>query len=142
LQRTGEGVALIREGLTGYTEFGAGLGITDHLTHLAEAQALDGKSDDALSTIQEAFHANPAELIFQPNILTLRGELRLKRGQTKLAEADFHEAIGLARKMTAKAWELRAVTSLARLLRDTGRREARCLLKFTTGSQKASRQRI
>jgi predicted ATPase len=40
-----------------------------------------------------------------------------------LAEADFPEAIALAQKMSAKAWELRATTSLARLLRDTGRRD-------------------
>jgi predicted ATPase len=124
-----EGVALIREGLTGYTESGAGLAITDHLTHLAEAQALDGKSDDALSTIEEALQANPEELVFRPNTLTCRGELRLKRGQTELAEADFREAIGLARKMTAKAWELRAATSLARLLASQGRRDqARTML--------------
>ena len=98
-----EGVALIREGLTGYTESGAGLAITDHLTHLAEAQALDGQSDDALSTIEEALQANPQELVFRPNTLTCRGEFRLKRGQSKLAEADFSEAIELARKMNAKA---------------------------------------
>ena len=129
LGSTGEGVAMIREGLTGYTESGEGLAITDHLTRLAEAQALDGKSDDALITIEEALEANPEELVFRPNILNCRGELRLKRGQTQLAEDDFREEIGLAREMTAKAWELRATTSLARLLRDTNRREeARAIL--------------
>jgi len=56
--------------------------------------------------------------------LRCRGELRLKLNQTELAELDFREAIGLARNMNAKAWELRATTSLARLLRDTGRRDA------------------
>jgi tetratricopeptide (TPR) repeat protein len=118
-----EGVALIHEGLSGYRDSGAGLAITDHLTRLAEAQTLAGKSDDALSTIEEALQANPEELVFRPNTLTCRGELRLKRGLTKLAEADFRAAIGLAHRMTAKAWELRATTSLARLLRDTGRRD-------------------
>jgi class 3 adenylate cyclase/tetratricopeptide (TPR) repeat protein len=129
LGRTGEGVALIREGITGFTESGAGIGISNYLTHLAEAQALDGKLDDALITIEEALQANAEELVFRPNILTFRGELRFKRGQTKPAEADYREAIGLARKMIAKAWELRATTSLARLLRDTDRRdEARTML--------------
>ena len=121
-----EGVALIREGLTGYTESGAGLGIADHLTHLAEAQALEGRSDDALSTIEQALHANREELVFRPNSLTCRGELRLKRGQTELAEADFREAIALARKTQAKTYELCATISLARLLRDTGRRAEAC----------------
>jgi len=60
-------------------------------------------------------------------------------GESQLAEADFREAIALAQKMSAKAWELRAATSLARLLRDTGRRdEARAILSeiynwFTEG---------
>src|SRR6202011_4290098 len=98
LGSTGEGAALIRQGLTGMTDSGAGLGITDHLTWLAEAQALDGKSDQALATIEEARQANPEELVFRPNVLNCRGELRHKRGQIELAEADFREAIALAAK--------------------------------------------
>ena len=48
---------------------------------------------------------------------------------SELAEADFREAIALAQKMGAKAWELRAATSFARLLQDTGRHdEARSIL--------------
>ena len=110
-------------------ETGARVAITDYLTVLAEALALDGALTDALSTIEDALQANPEELIFRPNILTCRGELRLKIGQAELAEADFREAIELAQKMSAKAWELRATTSLARLLRDTSRRdETRAML--------------
>jgi len=58
-----------------------------------------------------------------PETLRLRGELRLKLGQTELAEACFREAIALARNMGAKAWEVRATTSLARLLAKYGRRD-------------------
>ena len=62
-------------------------------------------------------------------MLRLRGELRVKQGQTELAEDDFREAIALAQKMSAKMWELRVTTSLARLLRETGRSdEARAML--------------
>jgi predicted ATPase len=90
-------------------------------------------------TIEEALQANPEELVFRPNALTCRGDLRFKVGQTELAEADFREAIALAQKMLAKAWELRAATSLARLLASQGRRdEARMMLSdiynwFTEG---------
>ena len=130
LGRAGEGATLIRQGIAGLAEIGSRAFITDHLTRLAEAQALDGKIDDALITIEEALQANPEELFYRPNALICRGELRLKLGQTGLAEADFREAIALAQKMTAKAWELRATTSLARLLRDTkvNRDEARTML--------------
>jgi predicted ATPase len=110
-------------------EAGVRLAITDHLTRLAEAQTFAGLIDDALITIEEALQANPEELVYRPNALTCRGELRLKLGQTELAEADFRDAIALAQKMKAKAWELRATTSLARLLEKQGRRdEARAML--------------
>ncbi len=129
LGHTGEGVALIRQGLAGLAEDGSRLGITHYLTSLAEAQALDGRLDDALIIIEEALQANLEELIYRPNALTCRGALRLKVGEPELAETDFREAIALAQKMKAKAWELRATISLARLLRDTGRRdEARAML--------------
>jgi predicted ATPase len=62
-------------------------------------------------------------------MLRLRGELRLKNGQPELAEADFGEAIALARQIGAKAWELRTTMSLARLLAKQARRdEARTML--------------
>jgi tetratricopeptide (TPR) repeat protein len=129
LDRPGEGVALIRQSLAGLAEAGFRLTITAHLTFLAEAQALDGKLDDALITIEEALQANPEELVFRPNALSCRGNLRLKLGQTELAEADFREAIALAQKMQAKAWELRATISVARLLDQQGKRdEARTML--------------
>jgi predicted ATPase len=129
LGRAGEGVALIHQGVAGLSEAGVRVTITEQLTRLAEAQALDGKIDDALITVEEALQANSEELGLRPHALTCRGELRLKLGQTQLAEADFHEAIALAQKMQAKAWELRATMSLARLLAEQRKRdEARAML--------------
>jgi class 3 adenylate cyclase len=139
LGRAGEGAALIRQGLSGLAEIGSRLYITDHLTGLAEAQALDGEIDEALITIEEALQANPEELVYRPNALTFRGELRLKLDQPELAEADFRGAIALAQTMQAKGWELRATLSLARLLASSDRRgEARTMLaeiynRFTEG---------
>ena len=83
---------------------------------------------DALETVEQALKMNPKEP-YRPQALTLRGELRLKQGQTDLAEADFREALAVARIMGAKALELRATMSLARLLRDNNRcDEARAML--------------
>jgi hypothetical protein len=129
LGRTGEGVALVRQGLAGFADTGNRLSLQDHLKWLAEAQALDGKIDDALITIEEALQANPEEVVSRPNALICRGDLRFKVGQIALAEADFRNAIALAQKMQARAWELRATTSLARLLAKHGERdEARMIL--------------
>ena len=56
----------------------------------------------------------------------VRGEIRLLQGEAELAEADFRDAIAVAREMSAKAWELRAATSLARLRREQGKRAEAC----------------
>ena len=50
------------------------------------------------------------------------------------AEDNYHQAIAVARRQSAKFWELRAATSLARLWRDQGKHtEARDLLAPTYG---------
>ena len=124
-----EGVALIRKGLSGLVAIGARLGFPLYLTYLAEAQKLDGAIDDALATIEDALQANPDEIIYLPETLRCRGELRLELAHTELAEADFREAIAVAQQMTAKILELRATTSLARLLANQGHcEEARAML--------------
>jgi tetratricopeptide (TPR) repeat protein len=129
LGRTGEGVALLRQTVASATASGVRIRIVMYLTQLARVQMLDGAIADAFGTIEEALRANPEELWYRPETYRVRGELRLKHGDRSLAEADFREAIALAQKMSAKAWELRATTSLARLLEKQGRRdEARAML--------------
>ena len=129
LGRATEGVELIRRGIAGRREIGQRVGISSLLTNLAAAQAREGVIVDALETVEQALQANPDELIYRPETLRLRGELRLIQGQTELAEAGFREAIALAQKIGAKAWELRATTSLADMLAKHGRRdEARAML--------------
>jgi predicted ATPase len=123
LGSAGEGISLIRQGLACMAEVGARANITEFLRRLAEAHALDDMIDDAIGTIEEALKANPQELVYRPHALICRGELRLKIGKIDLAEADFREAIASAQKMSAKAWELRATTSLARLFEKQGRRD-------------------
>jgi len=48
----------------------------------------------------------------------------LRRSGTEEAGHCFQGALYVARKLDAKSFELRAITSLARLLRDTRRRDA------------------
>src|SRR5262249_21221396 len=80
-------------------------------------------------TLEQALQMNPDELVYRPETLRLRGELRLRQGQTELAEADFRDSLALAHNIGAKAWELRTTMSLARLLTKQGRRdEARTML--------------
>jgi len=129
LGRATEGVALIRRGIAGLLEVGFRLGIPIYTASLAAAQRREGAIADALETVEQALRANPDQLVSRPEMLRLRGELRLKQGQMESAEADFREAIALAQKMGAKTLELQATTSLARLLSKRGERaEARSVL--------------
>jgi tetratricopeptide (TPR) repeat protein len=123
-----EGVALIRLGMAGWTEIGTRMGVSSWKTYLAEAQERAGSLEDALETIQEALEVHPDELAHRPETLRLCGELRLNNGQTQIAEAVFREAIALAISMGAKAWELRATMSLARLLANQGRLGEACAM--------------
>ncbi|MGC1679285.1 MAG: adenylate/guanylate cyclase domain-containing protein [Candidatus Binataceae bacterium] len=129
LGAAGEGIALIRQGLAEKIEIGSKLHSVEALICLAEAQALGGMTQDALIAIERALEENPYEVLVRPEAMTIRGELRQKVGQSKPAEADFREAIALAQRMGAKMLELRATTSLARLLDRQGKRdEARAML--------------
>ena len=61
----------------------------------------------------------------------MKGELLLAQDASNAAQAEesFRTAIDISRKQKAKSWELRATTSLARLLAKTDRRdEARAML--------------
>ena len=59
----------------------------------------------------------------------LRGELLAATGNRAAAEETFRHTLNVARHQSAKLWELRAATSLARLWRDQGKRtQARNLL--------------
>jgi class 3 adenylate cyclase/tetratricopeptide (TPR) repeat protein len=124
---------LIRAAIAEYDVQKFFLARTWNLWALAETQAMAGSIDDALITLEQALETNPDELLYRPLAYRLRGELRRRRtndrSMLELAEQDFGEAINLSRSMSAKSLELRATTSLARLLRDTGRREeARAML--------------
>jgi predicted ATPase len=60
----------------------------------------------------------------------------LRQDDSNIAEARscFDRAIEIARKQSAKSWELRATTSLARLLSNQGKRdEARAMLSEIYG---------
>jgi tetratricopeptide (TPR) repeat protein len=129
LGNVGEAISLIRQGIAGVADAGGRVGISDLLTQLAESQALGGRFEDALVTLDDALQTNPEEVVFRPNILKCRGELRLELGHIDLAEADFRNAIALAHEMSAMARELRAATALARLLAKQGKSdEARAIL--------------
>jgi class 3 adenylate cyclase/tetratricopeptide (TPR) repeat protein len=143
LGHLGDGMPNVYLGLEGLNESGAGIMMPLYLCWVAIAESLEGRVPQALERIENALLASPLELTWGPEVTRMRGELRRVVGQTEQAEADFRGAIALAQEISAKAWELRAATSLARLLGDAGRRdEGRAVLSgiydwFTEGSDTA-----
>ena len=93
------------------------------------------RSNDSVTSkaIAEALHLlqQSGECFSEAEIYRVRGELLLKQNESNRDEvqASFERAIQIARAQTAKSLELRATTSLARLLRDTNRcHETRAML--------------
>jgi tetratricopeptide (TPR) repeat protein len=101
---------------------------------LTEVYMLTGDITEAVLSLEQALAFDTEEVLFQPELLRLRGELRLRGGYGteapfEMAERDFRAAMDAARAMSAKSDELRATTCLARLLAQRGRRdEARARL--------------
>ncbi len=68
---------------------------------------------------------------FEAEVHRIAGEITLLSPERDAAKAEgyFKSALAVARQQQAKSWELRAAMSMARLLRDQGKRdEARELL--------------
>jgi predicted ATPase len=100
---------------------------------LAEAYMETGGFDLGLCALTEALAAAGEKDIhnYEAETQRLKGELLLRQDESNTAEAQncFQRAIAIARKQSAKSWELRATMSLARLLNEQGRRdEARTML--------------
>jgi predicted ATPase len=93
-----------------------------------------GQTAEGLDAIAEALAlvASTNERFYEAEIYRVKGELLLKHGGSNTgaeAERCFRQALDIARVQSAKSWELRSATSLARLWRDQGRRaQARDLL--------------
>jgi class 3 adenylate cyclase/tetratricopeptide (TPR) repeat protein len=96
---------------------------------VAEVQAAARMHAAAMDSVQLAIASGTQAGVFTPDIIRIRGDVFAGIGQPDKAEADFRDAIARSQKIRAKMFELRATVSLARLLRDTDRREeARAML--------------
>ena len=72
-----EGTKLIGEGVAGMLAGPVRVGITMHMTWLAEAHLSTGSIPQAIVAAEEALRINPQELFMRPNSLRLRGEIGL-----------------------------------------------------------------
>jgi DNA-binding NtrC family response regulator/predicted ATPase len=130
-----EGIDHIHEGLVAFRATGAYIQLPSWLALLAEVyrpvNPAEGihVSNRALEILERT-----GERYYEAELYRLKGELLLQASHLRESlewtpEACFHHALEIARRQQAKAWELRAATSLARLWQQQGKySKARALL--------------
>ena len=131
LGRADEGIPLLTAGTAGWRELGYIVQMPWQLSLLGDACRMAGQWEAALGHLAEArrLAEETKARFFQAETLRLIGDVLLATGDRAGAEAGYREAIATAQQQSAKLWELRAATALAKLWRDHGKRaEARDLL--------------
>ena len=124
-----EGVALLSQGLSVLPGTEAIIDTPVMLMMLAEAYARLGRLAEGQECLAEAAQIIEAtdERCYETELHRVRGDLLNATGDRAAAEQSYHQALVVAQRQSAKTFELRAATSLARLWRDK-RAEARDLL--------------
>jgi predicted ATPase len=118
-----QGTALMDEGLDAIRATGAVFAQSYWFALLAAAYGKVGKTERGLAMLTEALAAiaTTGEHMYEAELHRLKGELGLQlRAVEAEPEACFRRAIEIARRQQAKALELRATMSLARLLHGRG----------------------
>jgi predicted ATPase len=129
--RPAEAIPLMLQALANYRASGASLFIPFWLMTLAEVYGMAAQADEGLKRLADAANIVEAtqERWAEAEMHRLRGTLLLSMQERTAAEDSFRRAIIVAQQQSAKYWELRAATGLARLWRDQAKRiEARDLL--------------
>ena len=95
-----------------------------YLIQIVEAEFRAGQFERAMTTLDRTVREVETEAnhFCESEIYRLRGEVLLAQGRAEDGEAAFREAIAYAVRQSCRPLELRAATSLARLLRDRSRR--------------------
>ena len=147
------GLMHMRQGLQAYRATGAEIGREYFLMLLAEAEGYAGHpaaGQEWVGKAQAVVQATAAQYC-TPELWRLQGELLLHaegggRKTALNAEDCFQQALAVARRQQAKAWELRAAISLGRLWQQQGQPAAAAALlepishQFTEGLATADLQ--
>jgi predicted ATPase len=122
-----EGIVLIERGITARWATGSKLATSSQGVRLAEAYGKAGQVHKGLSALGEvlAWIDKTGERLCEAELHRLKGALLLQQSSDNQAETEtcFHKAIAIAQSQSAKSWELRAATSLAKLWQSQGKRQ-------------------
>jgi tetratricopeptide (TPR) repeat protein len=127
--RAEEGLALQRDAMAALRSMG--VTAPRHLVMVADTCRRAGRLNEGLTALEELerLMETTHDRLDEAVLHLIRGDLLISKGDLSAGQANFQKAIAVARRQSAKLYELRAASSLARLWRDQGRRtEARDLL--------------
>jgi TOMM system kinase/cyclase fusion protein len=129
-----DGVGQIQHGLSMLNMIGVRATYSYYLAYLAEAQIEKNAEVDGFAAVEEGLSlcGELLDRFYEAELLRLKGELLAKRGDSEAAQVSFRAALELAQRQNARLFELRAATSLGRLLNHEGKREAARQLVATT----------
>jgi adenylate cyclase len=126
----GDCVEALEQVRTAFSEFQAqeaGVGLPWSMCISASAYVRLGQGNEGLATLERAFEVadRNGERHWEAELWRLKGELLLlaRPGDRDAAVTCFRRAIDVARRQAARSLELRAATSLARVLLDQRNRE-------------------
>lgn len=121
-----EGIAQLLHGVMAYRDTGAELARTYMLALLAEVYSHNGRYEQGLRTIAQAFTlvGRNGEHFWEAELYRLKAELLLQQDTSAVAEATAHlqRALTVARSQQARSLELRAAMSLSQLWQQQGQR--------------------
>ena len=129
-------IPAIQQGLGLYQGLGMLSSYAYYLTYLAAAHLAAHHPDEGLAVVAEgqSLCDTLVAQFHRPELLRLKSELLLLKGETVAAENGLRCALGVARQQEARSYELRAALSLSRLLATQHKpAEARTLLRDVYG---------
>jgi class 3 adenylate cyclase/predicted ATPase len=126
-----EGIEGIKKGIEAWRSLGSEIAVPWFLGELAEGLRSIGRCHEALDVVSDALRQaeGSGERQFIAELHRIAGTALMTQDKSVEAENSFRRAIEIARTQVARMLELRATTTLARLLDKAGRRdEARQML--------------
>jgi len=121
-----EGIALIRRSFAAWQATGAKLGGIHFRMLLAEAYRKTENAEAGLIVVAEALTAaqTSEECVWEAELYRVRGELLMMKGESEIeVEKSFKQGLAIAKRQSAKSFELRSILSLSRLWQAQGKCE-------------------
>jgi len=122
----GRGIEMMREAIDGRSAMGQRIALPEMLAVLAEGHAAAGETQAALACVADARATAECsgEIRYLAELHRLEGALHAAGNDRSAAERCFRDAVAIAREQGERLWELRAVTTWARMALQTGTRGA------------------